>query len=172
VITAVPKLTPSTWGCVAGVAEPAEMETLGVTVAAEELLESETVTPPAGAGVDKVTGKGTTWLGTTCTLAGSVMAPEAVPPPTVTVAVALTRYGPLAVIVVDPAETPVTSTLIVVTPAAKVALPGTVATLRLLETRLTGRAVDMGPERVRVRVCAAPALMDRLGGEKLNVPLT
>ena len=56
---AVPKVTPTNWGCVAGVVDPPEIRTLCVTVAAEELLESVTVTPLDGAGVERVTGKGT-----------------------------------------------------------------------------------------------------------------
>ena len=111
-------------------------------------------------------------MGPNCTLAGRVMAPGGVAPATVTIAVALDRYGPLAAIEAEPAATPVTGTLATVTPAAKVTLSRTVTALGLLETRLTGRAVDTGPESVSVRFCSAPALMDRLGGDRLKAPLT
>lgn len=57
VMLADPGLTPLICGWVAGTLALAAMKTLGVTVTVEEsLLVNETVTPPAGAGADKVTG--------------------------------------------------------------------------------------------------------------------
>ncbi len=56
VILADPRLMPLTSGCVCGTVVLAAIKTLGVTVAVEVLLlANETVTPPAGAGADKVT---------------------------------------------------------------------------------------------------------------------
>jgi hypothetical protein len=56
VMLADPSLMPLTCGCVVEDVFLAAMKTLGVTVAVEvSLLASETVTPPAGAGADKVT---------------------------------------------------------------------------------------------------------------------
>ena len=54
---AEPGLTPVTWGCVEGEVCPAAIETVaGDTVAFEVLLlESVTVTPPAGAGEARLT---------------------------------------------------------------------------------------------------------------------
>ncbi len=56
---------------------------------------------------------------------------------TVTLLVALPKPGVLAVIVTDPAAIPVTDTLTLPQPVAQVTVAGTVATLVLLELRLT-----------------------------------
>jgi hypothetical protein len=57
----VPYATPVTCGCVEGVVCPAEMDTdAGEIVTADGFeLNSETVTPPAGAATESVTGKAT-----------------------------------------------------------------------------------------------------------------
>jgi len=75
---AVPKLTPVTCGCVAGVVAPAAIVTVaGETVSFDvSLLASVTVTPPAGAGPGRVTGKGFDWPGDTVALDNSPIAPE------------------------------------------------------------------------------------------------
>ena len=58
-IFADPKMTPVTCGCVAGVVAPCPMNTeVGDIVTADGLeLDSATVTPPAGAATESVTGK-------------------------------------------------------------------------------------------------------------------
>src|SRR4029453_2068155 len=54
-ILAEPMLTPVTWGFADGPTAPVGMETLPVTVATLVLvLTNVTVTPPAGAGVDRL----------------------------------------------------------------------------------------------------------------------
>src|SRR5207237_1360577 len=62
-ILAVPKATPVTCGCIAGAVCPTATEIVdGLMVTfAESLLVNVMVTPPAGAGMGKVTGKGTDW---------------------------------------------------------------------------------------------------------------
>jgi hypothetical protein len=171
VITAVPNATPIIWGCVTGVTDPAVTETDDVTVTEGELLERETVTPPDGAG-DNVTGNGAGWFGPIVTLAGRLITPLIPVPTTETLAVVCDTFGALATIDADPGATPVTGTLTLAAPATNVTLPGTVATLGLLELRLTVKAVGAGAERVSVRICAAIPLMVRFGGEKLSAPLT
>jgi hypothetical protein len=57
VMFADPTLTPLTWGCVVGVVAPAATVTLLVTETVDVLLLVRvTVSPPAGAGVARVTG--------------------------------------------------------------------------------------------------------------------
>jgi hypothetical protein len=74
---------------------------------------------------------------------------------TVTLAVVLGMLPALAVIVADPAATPVTGTETVVAPVPKVTVAGTVATLVLLELRLTASPAAAGADKVRVRFCVA-----------------
>jgi len=59
VMVAEPRLTPVTWGCVAGEVCPAGIETVaGDTVAFPvSLLDRETLTPPPGAGADRLNTK-------------------------------------------------------------------------------------------------------------------
>ena len=135
-------------------------------------LNRVTITPPVGAGVDKTTGKSTTWPGTIVRLVGMLIEPGAA---TVIAAVAFGMFGVvvLAVMVAAPAATPVTVTGTVVAPALIVTIAGTVAEAALLDARLTvippaGAAVD----KVSVRVWLAPAATFRLAGEKVNVAPT
>ena len=74
VMSAEPKLTPLTFGGVAGaVASPGMKTSEGVTVTiVESLVTSETNTPPEGAGAERVTGKVTVAPSGTVTLAGKV----------------------------------------------------------------------------------------------------
>jgi hypothetical protein len=60
VILADPTATPVTCGCTAGAVDPAAIDTLpgAMLTFVASLLVSVTVTPPTGAGLDKVTGKG------------------------------------------------------------------------------------------------------------------
>ena len=171
VIEADPKLTPFTWGCAAGVVAPAAMATLAVTVTLDgSELVSAMVTPPAGAGVAKLTGNAADWPNPNATgLAGSVIEPGV----TVTLAVASAIFGgALAWITADPPPTPVTGTIALVEFAAKVTDGGTVATPVLLELRLTFRAVGAGAARFSVRFCVAPPRMVTVPGGKLIVSVT
>jgi hypothetical protein len=150
-IFADPILMPLICGCTAGVVWPAAMATLdGVTVTFEGSLgDSVTVTPPAGAGTDRVTVSGVDWPNPTVTLDGSVMEPRLV---TVTLAVVSGMLGKrLAWIVAEPLATLVTGTVAVVVFAAKVAVAGTVATPVLSELRLMVRAVGVIADSVSVR---------------------
>jgi hypothetical protein len=74
-----------------------------------------------------------------------------------------------AVIVTDPGATLVTGTDVLVEPAAKLTMAGTVATVWSLELRLTVSAAGATPDRFKVRPCVAMPLMVRLTGEKLIV---
>jgi len=78
-------------------------------------------------------------------------------------------FAALAVIVTDPATTPVTGTGTLVPPAGKLTVAGTLATAGLLEFRSTVSAVTAGSERFSVRFCVAGALIVRLAGQKLIV---
>ena len=61
-IVAEPMLTPVTWGFADGTTAPGGMETLPVTVATfVSVLTNVTVTPPAGAGVDRLIGRLSAW---------------------------------------------------------------------------------------------------------------
>src|SRR5581483_10331382 len=77
-IVAVPKFTPVTCGCVAGVFCPAAIETVtGDTLAVVGLLlESDTVMPPGGAGVARVTANGALCPRPRLTPVGTVIAPK------------------------------------------------------------------------------------------------
>ena len=132
------------------------------------LLASETVTPPTGAAALKVTWSAADWFSPTVKLAGREMAPEET---FVTVTLAFVAEIPdaLAVILADPAETPVTGTEMLVPPAPKVTVTGTVATAGLLELKLTASPVEMGAERSKARFPVVPPPIVRLPGEKLNV---
>jgi hypothetical protein len=79
--------------------------------------------------------------------------------------------GALAVIVTDPPDTPVTGTDRLVTPVAKVAVAGTVATVASPDFRLTTSAAGAGADRLSVRFCVAVPLIVRLRGEKFIVGL-
>jgi hypothetical protein len=67
---------PFTCGCVTGVVAPAGIRMLGGTVTFEaSLLESDTVIPPAGAGMGRVTANAADWPRPTVVFAGMPMAP-------------------------------------------------------------------------------------------------
>ena len=114
VSVAEPKLTPVICGAVAGVVAFCATNTLGVTVNFEvSLLLNAIVTPPAGAGVDKLTFRGAVWPGAVLIFEGSETVPR---PATRTVAVPLAKPVELAVIVAEPLFTPVTVKVPVVLP--------------------------------------------------------
>jgi hypothetical protein len=75
----------------------------------------------------------------------------------------------LAVIVTDPADTPVTGTSTLAAPVATLTAAGTVATAALLEVRLIVIAAVAGIDRFSVRFCVVAPLIVRLVGEKLIV---
>jgi len=159
---AVTRLTPVTCGCVVGVVAPAGTTTLEVTVTLEGSAVKVTVTPPAGAGVDSVTGYGAETPSSTLSPVGIVIVPGV---PIVTIAVAATMFGPLARMTVEPAATPVTGTFSVVAPAANDTVAGTVATPVLSELRLTVRPpAGAGAGKVRVRFCVVvPVIVNVFG---------
>ena len=70
---------------------------------------------------------------------------------TVTPAVVLAMFIALAVIVTDPADTPVTGTETLAAPAATLTIAGTVATAALLVLRLTVSAAVAGVDKFSVR---------------------
>jgi hypothetical protein len=90
---------------------------------------------------------------------------------TVTLAVAVPKFGVLAVIVAEPCATPATVTLTLLAPAAKVTVAGTVATPVLLELRLAvSPPAGAIPDRFNVKFCAEFAPIVRLAGEKKLLP--
>jgi hypothetical protein len=98
------------------------------------------------------------------------MIPDAAGEETIALALAFPKPGVIAVIVAEPAATPVTGTFTLVAPAANVTVAGTVATPVLLELRLAVRLAGAGPDRFSVRFCVEPALIARLAGEKELLP--
>jgi hypothetical protein len=171
VTIADPALMPFTIGARLGAVTPCGMKIFsGATVTFEvSLLVSVMNTPPDGAGFAKVTEKFTCWPGATVVLAGR-MIPDAAGEETIALAVAFPKPGVIAVIVAEPAATPVTGTFTLVAPAANVTVAGTVATPVLLELRLAVRLAGAGPDRFSVRFCVEPALIARLAGEKELLP--
>lgn len=77
VIVADPRLIPFTFGCVAGLIEPALIETVaGVIVTLLlSLLVSVMATPPEGAGAERAIENDTDWPGPTTTFDGRTMFP-------------------------------------------------------------------------------------------------
>ena len=125
-------------------------------------------TPPGPAAVASVTGYCRDCPTPSARLAGVCIGAEA--DATVTVAVAVPKFGTVAVITVEPAATAVTGTLTLVALAAKVTVAGTVATLGLLELRLTVRPELAPADRFKVSVPEAPTLRLRLEEEKELLP--
>ena len=141
----------------------------GHAVAIEGLaLASVMDTPPAGAGVPNVTGKLAVLPDMIVTFTDTRMPPAAACA-TLTEAVALPKLSALAVIVTDPADTPVTGTDTLLAPVATLTTAGTVATAALLVLRLTVSAAVAGVDKFSVRFCVADPLIVMLAGEKLIV---
>ena len=118
---AEPAAAPVSNGCLARAVWPCGMMMFsGEMVAVDgSLLLRLTKTPPDGAARASVTGKFTCWPGATTTPVGSIMSrPEVI----VTVADALPAFEAVlvAVIVAEPAATPVTGTLTLVEAAVNV----------------------------------------------------
>ena len=167
VTMADPAAMPFTLGGALGIKPPCGMKMFaGDTVTFEgSLLVSVMKTPPAGAGLTKVTGNGAESPGATVVLAGTMMSLR-----TVTLAVALAMPGALAVIVAEPGPTPVTGTGTLVAPAANVTVGGTLATAVLLELRLTVKPpAAAGPDRFSVRLPIPPTVIDKGDPVKLIV---
>ena len=78
-------------------------------------------------------------------------------------------FSALAMIVTDPADTPVTGTDTLVATVGTLTAAGTVATAGLVELRLTVSAAVAGTDRFSVRFCVAEPLIVRPAGEKLIV---
>jgi hypothetical protein len=158
---------------VAGAVAPSGIETVvGATVTFEvSLLASDTVTPPAGAGVPKVTANEADWPNPTDRFAGKPIIPGTT---TITLAVVSGTFGrALAWIVADPAPMPVTGTVTLVALAAKLTLGGTVATAVLLELRLTAKPpAGAGVDRFRKVFCVPAPLKVRAAGENAIVAVT
>src|SRR4051794_17747041 len=125
------------------------MNTDGGTVTLVASLASATVTPPAGAGTDSVTGNAVVWP-TATVAAGTLIAAGAV---TVTLAVALVTPVALAVIVADPAPIAVIGTVMLVVLTAKVTETGAVATVEFVLARPTVRLLAGAVDNVSVRFC-------------------
>jgi hypothetical protein len=172
VTVVVPLPTPLTVTVVLDVVCPADIAIwLGDTVAmVGSLVVRFRNTVPLGA-FTRLTGNGTELPGVTDTLAGTLISTWL---PTVTFAVASVRFGFLAWITAEPGATPVTATVVVIAPAAIVAVDEpTVAALVLVE--LTLKVIPpkgAGPERVNVRFCVPVPVIAREAGEKLMLPVT
>ncbi len=134
---------------------PGQIVALLVSATAKEIS-----TPPAPAGFAKVTGNGTVLPGATTVLAGTMIGGEV----TVTLALALEYPGALAMMVVDPADTPVTTTVALEEPAMKLAVGCTVATPGLVELKLTVNPEAAGADRIREKVLVPVPAMVALDG--------
>jgi hypothetical protein len=175
VTVADPRLMPFTVGARLGVITPSGTKMLvGATVTVEgSLLVSDKNTPPDGAAVANVTGNDVDRPSGTITFAGRMIPDDDAD--TVTLALAFPKFRVLAVIVAEPAATPVTGTATLVAPAANVTVAGTVATPVLFELRLAIRPPGAdpavaGPDKFSVRLPAEPELIAKLPGEKKLLP--
>ena len=134
------------------------------------LLDSETISPPLGAGADKVTAKVADCPSPTEKLDGKMIDPKVT---TVIVAVASTRFAAVACTIAVPTAPPATDTIALEAFGAKLTVAGTVATEGLFELRATVKPPEgAGAERFRVRFCAAPVPRVKLFGEKVALPIT
>ena len=129
VMVADPNSRPLTCGAVAGQVALAGMKTLEGAVAIDVLLlVSDTVTPPAGAAVGNAIWSAADRSSPTVRVVGDWIPPVVVCT-TVTLAVAPPTLSALAKIVTDPAAMLVTGTDVLLEPAAKLTVAGTVATV-------------------------------------------
>jgi hypothetical protein len=172
VIVAVPLPTPFTATVVLDVVLPAVMAICdGVTLVTvgSELVKLRNTVPVAG--VTRLTGSVTKLPGVTAKVAGTLICTALT---TVTPAVAVVTFGLLAWITVLPGATPMTETVVVVAPAAIVAvLEPTVATVGTVETMVKFRPPrGAGPDRVNVRVWVAVPEIVSVDGVRLMVAVT
>ena len=166
-------MTPVIVGCTAGVVWLAGIVTLegDMVRVLVSVLDNATVTAAAAA-CGSVTAKVTVFPRPTVGLVGRPIGPAV---STVTAVVVLGRFGAsvLAVIVVEPKVTAVTSTFTLVAPAAKLTLAGTVATLGALEIKLIVKPLaGAAPDRFNATVCVAIPVMVTVGGAKVMVAFT
>ena len=89
---------------------------------------------------------------------------------TVTVAVALPKFGVVAVMVAEPCAPPDTATLTLLAPTGKLTLAGTAATPGLLEVKLAVSPKGAAPDRFNVRFPPEPAPSVRVAGKKKLLP--
>jgi hypothetical protein len=172
-MVAYPRLIPEICGVAEGVVAPAATKTLAGEIVSKDvaLLLSAIVTPPAGAGVDRLTGNSVVKF---CPTTANVGRTTAGGVTTVTVAVVSGIAGSeLAWITVVPSETPVTATLALTAFAAIVTLAGAVATPVLLELRLNVTPpAGAGDDKTNVRNCVEVPGTDSVDGEKTADPVT
>ena len=160
-MSAEPKLTPVTWGCVTGVVAPCEMKTVpGEMVTFDvSLLLRVMVTPPTGAPVTSDTGNGTDWLGPTVMPLCKTMEPNKL---TLTFSEPLLNPAEFATIVVFPTATPVTVKLPVAPAAGALSdeLPA------VLDWPRSARVLAARPTEVvsGMLTLTLPAGMEMLGG--------
>jgi hypothetical protein len=136
------------------------------------LLANVTNTPPERAALTRFTGRTADSPGATVTPGESM-----IPPPgwTRTVIDAAVTFGvlALAVIVAEPADTPVRTTFTDAALAAKVAVAGALATAVLFEIRFTTRPLaGAGDESVKVMFCGPVPLKVMAAGEKFRAART
>jgi hypothetical protein len=174
VMLAEPGPTPVICGCAAGSVCPAAISTeAGVMLTlVGSLLVKATVTPPVGAGADKLIGNGTV-----CPRPTEMFEGRLIPPDTVTVTFAVAPVTPgvlvLAVMVAEPVEFPVIGTVTLVAGAVIVTDAGTLATAALLEDRLMISPPAGGaPVKVNVKFWVPPTPTLRLVGAKLMLAET
>jgi hypothetical protein len=134
--TAFPLATPVICNGRTLAVAPCAITTAGTETVKTEglLLETETYTPPAGAGLANVTGKSTVWPGWMLTPVGRTISDADV---TVTVAEAAVHPGALAVTCAEPTPTPVMGTFALAAPGGNAILAGTAATVGVSERRFT-----------------------------------
>jgi hypothetical protein len=82
-------------------------------------------------------------------------------------AVALAMFGVLAVMLTEPAATPVTGTATLVAPTPTVTVAGVVATVGSLDVRVTANPAEAGTDRFKVRFWVEAGVIVRLAGQKL-----
>lgn len=173
VMVAAPKPKPVTNGCANGVVEPWRKTTFDrLTVTFDTSLLTKLTKRNVGAGCAKLTLKAVDSPTPTTTPEATMMSAVGL---TVTFAVVFGRLAgalELAVIVVAPTDTPVTGTVALAAPAAKVTLAGTEAAPVLLEARLMVSPAGAGAERFSVRFCVDVPTTVRVDGVKLIVPFT
>jgi hypothetical protein len=164
---------PVTRGGVNGAIEPAAMVTVegAMVTFVRSLLTRLIVTPPVGAGADRVTANVADWPGPTLTPGGRTIVPGLT---TLTVAPVSAISGKaLAWIVVSPSATLVTGTMTLEALPGIRTVAGTVATAGFKELKLIDRPpAGAGAERFSVRFCVATPLIVRVTGKKLSVAVT
>jgi hypothetical protein len=136
------------------------------------LLERFTVTPPAGAAADRVTGKARDWPRPTVAVDGSEIEPAFC---TVMVAVALemlTGDDAAAVMVAEPAATGVTLKVAVVAFALMVTEPGSETIPVGAAVRFTVIAEGAAADKVTVKVRLSGPEKVTVAGERLSDALT